>query len=206
MSKTRKKKIEIANICPECSLAMYYNKDAKHLAICSECWIKYHKKITMKKGIFKQGWDKRILQFNNQTLLEKLKDVLERNEGANSIRIDPDHFSGPFIFFTIGSFGSFKLNAIFHYWGLNWKDHIKEFRVSPTDVEFETLKERWDSGYYYEEENEDNDDFDVRVSIWLHQLPDILTCKHEFQDRSDWGYSICCKCGLFEYLKESDQL
>lgn len=195
--KKKDSKIEFVYRCPECENTAEITENK---AICSECWIKNKKKIEMKRAFWKKDWTKDLLRYNNMTLLEKLKDVLKRNEGAQHIKIDPTHHHGPFIRFRISGFGSSELRYIFYYWGLNWKDHVKEFGVRSTTIDFETLMERWNSGFYFDSENEDNDDFYLRVQIWLNKFPDILNCEHEFKDRSDWGKKICEKCGLFEKL------
>lgn len=188
-------KIEKVLICSDCSnVATFSDKER----ICSECWIKKRKKVKMHKGILSKGWNQRLLRYNNMTLLEKLKDVLYRNYGAMNIKIEPNHPHGPYIFFTISYFGSSRLNSIFHHWGLDWKENVKEFQLRSTDVDLETIIERWNSGFYHNHENEDNDDFYMRVNLWIHKFPDMINCEHSFEKRNDWGFRICCKCGLFE--------
>jgi hypothetical protein len=198
--KKRTPKIKIIYICLECMNRGNYTSYSKNQSICPECWIKHKKKNKPKEMLWRKGWTKDLIRYNNMTLLEKLQDVLDRNENAQNIKLDPNHHHGPFIRFTISGFGSSELRYIFYYWGLKWKEHIKEFSISSTDVDFEKMIERWESGFYHDPENEDNDDFYLRVRIWLNKFPDMLNCEHDFRDRSDWGKKICEKCGLFEKL------
>lgn len=194
-------KIEKILLCPDCSNVAEFSTTER---LCSECWIKKKKKVKMKKGILGKNWNGRLLHYNNMNLLEKLKDFLQRNSYAMNFKIEINHPHGPYLYFTIGSFGSSRLKSSFNHWGLDWKEYVKEFQIWPTNVELDKIVERWNSGYYFKEENEDNDDFFLRVNLWLYKIPDMINCKHEFKERNDWGFKICCKCGLFEEINESD--
>jgi hypothetical protein len=177
MSKTNSK-ISYVYKCPKCGeIATFKNGNG----ICSTCWGKNKKKIEMKKAIWKPGWDGRILKFNNISILEKLKDVLERNKGATQIVLKPYHPEGPFICFEISSFGSRTLEYIFSYWGLNWIKLVKYF----SDVADNT---------------ENEGDLHLLVSLWLNEIPNMMDCAHEFKDNKNWKYKICSKCGLFEKM------
>jgi len=124
---------------------------------------------------------------NKLNMLEKLKNVVSRNFASKEIRTIPNHPNGPFFAFKESSnqFGSFEFLRLFNYWGVDWRDAIKEFRVHSE------IKET-DEGYPYIERE---------VIVWLNELPDPKTCNHEFNFMSGWQNDVCKKCGFF---KESE--
>jgi hypothetical protein len=117
------------------------------------------------------------------SLLEKLKDVISRNFHSKEIILDPNDSNGARISFKEDSnvFGTFELNRMINYWGLDWRDVIQEFRI------FSEIEEDYGTSYIERE-----------VVIWLKDLPDFKECEHEFIYREGWSNNICKKCGYFK--------
>lgn len=155
---------------------MYTYKRSKNLNILFRIYT-YNIKFGEKKmSIEIKAEESKKLKQNKWDLFEKLSDVLFRNKGAVQIKIERKAFD-PYIFFKMSSFSTCTIENIFSYWGLDWRDHVKEFRASA------------------------NNNMYVRVLIFLTN-PDQEMCEHEFVFNDGWKRYICKKCGYFAIKKE----
>jgi len=113
---------------------------------------------------------------NKMNIFDKIIDYIDRNSYSGDYEINDDIL---LISFKSFSFGTEFLSNIFWYYGLDYKDYVKNFNVVPVSRK------------------------NVMVRIWLLKLPDVENCEHHFEYNSNWGYDICIKCGLFRNKRMS---
>ncbi|KKN53954.1 hypothetical protein LCGC14_0596920 [marine sediment metagenome] len=116
------------------------------------------------------------------SILEKLKDVLSRNYNTLQIEISYlEKMKFNILHFKIHTgFNYHDLVGIFRYWGIDWKFHIYHWNV------------------------ESNNNFTVRVSLFIIKDVKCEDNKHDIRPYRNWGKNaiICNKCGLFNKTKE----
>jgi len=116
------------------------------------------------------------------SVIEKIKDVLTRNYSTLQIEITLlEKMKYNILHFKMHSgFSYHDLVGIFRYWGMDWKFHIYHWDV------------------------ESNNNFTVRVKLFIIKDVKCENNKHDMRPCRGWGNNtiICDKCGLFDRIKE----
>lgn len=113
----------------------------------------------------------RAIMFNKMSLIDKIKDYIERNVSDEIIESSPTYLK----FHYQGNFSTTLIRRIFAYWGIkNWKDWVDHFSFEPYSIRR------------------------IIVTVVLNKNPDYSTCEHSYQKVMGWGNLICEKCGFFK--------
>lgn len=115
--------------------------------------------------------------YNRMKLLDKLKMSIERRLIIREFKFIYTTGSdyNAVMHFKTSQFTSVDLNFIFHFWGLNHQDWVKEWHVKSKSNKY------------------------MLVTILIKKFTSKKNCpEHRFIERSDWGrIYICNNCGLF---------
>lgn len=120
-----------------------------------------------------------VERYNKMSLTEKLKDVISRNTCYAQVSIIQIH-EKLLLQFKANSFGMHNLKYLFAYWGLDPDRYVSEWNICS------------------------NNNYYVKVNIWIIISIDKENCKHNFIKQKYWGIgmSICDICGKFKQERE----